>query len=321
MTTSRSPASPHPLARVALETTLLLHGVPRGEARSLAARLNHAVASQGATPVTIGVLAGRPIAGLTEAQLDELLAAPAAEVRKVNTSNLGAIIARKQHGATTVSTTMELAAAAGISVFATGGIGGVHFADSPGQRGEAGAEPGAVGALDVSSDLHAFTRFPVAVIASGVKSILDVAGTREMLETLGVPVVGFRTDDFPAFYLRKADNATVAPLDARFDDVAELAAFVRHELARSRRGILICNPIPRQHELKPAEWQRWLNESRQLVAAAGATGREVTPRLLGALHSVSGGATLRANIALVESNATLAGQLARAMVEQVGRCG
>lgn len=300
----------HPLARVALETTLLLHGVPRGEALSLAARLNEAVRAQGASPLTTGVIAGVPIVGLGDEHLRELLAAPTESVCKLNTSNLGIAIARKQHGATTVSTTMELAAAAGVSVFATGGIGGVHFAEGEGSTR---------GALDVSADLYALTRFPVAVVASGVKSILDVAGTREMLETLGVPVVGFRTDDFPAFYLRKADNATVAPLDARFDDIADLAAFVRHELARSRRGILICNPIPRQHELKPADWQRWLNESRQLVAAAGATGRDVTPRLLGALHSVSAGATLRANIALVESNATLAGQLARAMVEQVGR--
>ncbi|MBX3407373.1 MAG: pseudouridine-5'-phosphate glycosidase [Phycisphaeraceae bacterium] len=295
----------HPLARVALETTLLLHGVPRNEALPLAARLNQAVTAQGASPLTTGVIAGVPIVGLNDDHLRELLAAPPESVRKLNTSNLGIAIARKQHGATTVSTTMELAAAAGVSVFATGGIGGVHFAEGEGSKH---------GALDVSADLYALTRFPVAVVASGVKSILDVAGTREMLETLGVPVVGFRTDDFPAFYLRKADNAKVAPLDARFDDVAELAAYVRHELARSRRGILICNPIPRQHELKPADWQRWLNESRQLVGASGATGRDVTPRLLGALHSVSGGATLRANIALVESNAALAGQLARAMV-------
>lgn len=297
--------APHPLARVALETTLLLHGVPRGEALALAARLNNAVRAQGATPLTVGVVAGVPVVGLSEAQLAELLGAPAERVRKLNTSNLGVAIARGQHGATTVSTTMELAAAAGVSVFATGGIGGVHFAE----HGDA-----ARGALDVSADLYALTRFPVAVVASGVKSILDVAGTREMLETLGVPVVGFRTDDFPAFYLRKADNAAVAPLDARFDEVADLAAYIRHELARSRRGVLVCNPIPRQHELKAADWQRWLNESRQLVGASGVSGRDVTPRILGALHSVSGGATLRANVALVESNAALAGQLARAMV-------
>lgn len=266
----------------------------------------------------VGLLSGVPVVGMNEVQLDELLTAQPGAVGKVNTSNLGIAMARRRHGATTVSTTMELAAGAGVSVFATGGIGGVHFADSPQNEREEDSHPAAIGALDISSDLYAFTRFPVAVIASGVKSILDVAGTREMLETLGVPVVGFRTDDFPAFYLRKADNATVAPLDARFDDVAELAAFVRHELSRSRRGLLICNPIPREHELRFADWQRWLNESRQLVAAAGATGRDVTPRLLGALHSVSSGATLRANIALVKANAALAGQLARAMVEQSG---
>ncbi len=298
----------HPRARVALETTLLLHGVPRQDARALALKLNHAIEAQGATPVTVGLLSGRTVVGLSDAQLEELLAAPPERVRKVNTSNLGIAIARKQHGATTVSSTMELASGAGVSVFATGGIGGVHFPEA--------SAASSLAAMDVSSDLHAFTRFPVAVIASGVKSILDVAGTREVLETLGVPVVGFRADDFPAFYLRKSDGPAVAPLDARFDDVAELAAYVRHELARTRRGVLICNPIPPEHELRVADWQKWLGKARDLVAASGAQGRDVTPKLLGALHSVSGGATLRANIALVESNAVLAGQLARAMVEE-----
>jgi len=300
----------HPRARVALETTLLLHGVPRSDARALAVRLNRAVQAQGATPVTVGLVSGRAVVGLSDAELEELLAAPSEQVRKVNTSNLGISISRRQHGATTVSSTMELASGAGVSVFATGGIGGVHFSQA------AGSTSCAPAALDVSSDLHAFTRFPVAVIASGVKSILDVAGTREVLETLGVPVVGFRTDDFPAFYLRRSDGPPVAPLDARFDDVTELAVYVRHELARSCRGVLICNPIPPDHELRVADWQKWLGEARGVVAASGAQGRDVTPRLLGALHTVSGGATLRANIALVESNAVLAGKLARAMVEQ-----
>lgn len=310
MTThSNPPMTIDPRARVALETTLLLHGVPRPDARPLAVRLSKVIQDQRAIPVTVGLFGGRPIVGLSDAQLDELLAAPADQVCKVNTSNLGVAIARRQHGATTVSSTMELAAAAGVSVFATGGIGGVHVPEA------SGAGFPAPSALDVSSDLHAFTRFPVAVIASGVKSILDVAGTREVLETLGVPVVGFRTDDFPAFYLRTSDGPTVAPLDARFDDVAELAAYVRHELARSQRGVLICNPIPPEHELRVADWQKWLGEARAEVARSGAQGRDVTPRLLGALHAVSGGATLRANIALVESNAALAGKLARAMAE------
>lgn len=316
MTTERPTENAlHPLARVALETTLLLHGVPRPEARPLADRLSDAVRLHGARPMIVGVLAGRPIVGLSGAELDELLTAPPEQVRKVNTSNLGVIIARGQHGATTVSTTMELAAAAGVSVFATGGIGGVHYPAPPTPDPTAMIEAHPRSAWDVSSDLHALTRFPVAVVASGVKSILDVAGTREMLETLGVPVVGFKTDHFPAFYLRKADHADVAPLDARFDDVPELAQYIRRELARARRGVLICNPIPKEHELRADEWRRWLNESRQIVAASGAYGRDVTPRLLSALHGVSGGATLRANIALVEANASLAARLARALVD------
>ncbi len=299
MTNQPTPPAVHPLARVALETTLLLHGVPRDEARPLALRLATIVRNQGAVPLLAGVVRGRPAVGLNDHQLDELLAAPS--VRKLNTANLGVALARGEHGATTVSTTMELAAGAGVGVFATGGIGGAHV-----------APPGAP-ALDVSADLHAFTRFPVAVIASGVKSILDVAGTREMLETLGVPVIGYRTDDFPAFYLRRAD-ADVAPVDARFDDIPSLAAYVRRELARSRRGIVICNPIPAEHELALDDWRRWLADAR--AATSDVSGRDVTPRLLAELHRVSSGATLRANIALVESNAQLAGQLAHAMVQR-----
>jgi pseudouridine-5'-phosphate glycosidase len=167
--------------------------------------------------------------------------------------------------------------------------------------------------LDVSSDLMAFTRFPVAVVTSGVKSILDIASTRELLETLGVPVVGFGTDAFPAFYRRSADDARVAPVDERFDDVAELAAFVRAELARSRRGIVVCNPIPARHEIAKADWDTWLAEANRRAAAAGTGGRGVTPFILGALHEISSGATLKANLALVESNAGLAARLAAAM--------
>lgn len=203
-------------------------------------------------------------------------------------------------------TTMELAAGAGGSVFATGGIGGVH-------RGTAGGGP----SRDVSADLLAFTRFPVAVVTSGVKSILDIAATREMLETLGVPVVGFRADVFPAFYLREPDVTGVGSVDERFDDAAELARFVRFELARTARGIVVCNPIPPEHELAREDWTRWLAEAEARVAAsaAGSTGRDATPAILGTLHDLSGGATLRANIELVVNNAGLAGKIARGMVE------
>ncbi len=277
----------------------------------LGRRLAAIVRAQGAVPALVGVVAGIPVVGMTDDQLAALLAQPVHEVRKLNTSNLGAAMTAGSSGATTVSTTMELAAGAGIGVFATGGIGGVH-------------EP--VSSLDVSADLTALTRFPVAVVTSGVKSILNVAATREMLETLGVPVIGFGTDDFPAFYLRKADDAGLGGVDWRFDHIAELAAYVRRELARTGRGIVVCNPIPPEHELATDDWRRWLAQARDRVRAGAGrggsggsggsgTGRDATPALLAALHEVSGGATLRANIALVEDNARVAGMLARAMVE------
>ena len=231
-----------------------------------------------------------------------MLKLPGGEVRKVNTANLGAAMHRGVCAATTVSTTMELAAGAGVSVFATGGIGGVH-PTAPGQPSR----------MDISADLYALTRFPVAVVTSGVKSILDIAATREVLETLGVPVVGFGTDVFPAFYLREPEQAGVGRVDERFDAVADLAAYVRHELARTRRGIVVCNPIPREHELSAADWRRWHTEAAKR-AGKSVEGRDVTPALLGALHEVSGGATLKANVELVVNNAALAGKLARAMV-------
>jgi pseudouridine-5'-phosphate glycosidase len=282
---------------VALETTLLLHGVSRESARALAQRLSTTVREQGAIPRLVGVVGGKPIVGMSDAQLDEMLDA-GQSVKKVNTANVGAALFRGRHAATTVSTTMELAARAGVSVFATGGIGGVH-------------RSGTERAWDVSADLTAFTRFPVAVVTSGVKSILDIAATREMLETLGVPVVGYRTDEFPAFYRREPDRAGVGGVDERFDDAEELARFVRFELARTTRGVVVCNPIPPEHELTLADWRRWLAEAE--TRATGAGGRDATPALLGALHEVSGGATLRANVELVVSNAALAGKIARVM--------
>jgi pseudouridine-5'-phosphate glycosidase len=279
---------------VALETTLLLHGVPKEASLQMARDLASDVMAGGAKPALIGVVAGEAIAGLRDDELDVLLAA--AKVPKANTSNLGVLLARNSHAATTVSTTMEIAAAAGIRVFATGGLGGVH--------------QGWTQHLDVSADLMAFTRFPVAVVTSGCKSILDVIATRELLETLGVPVVGFRTDRFPAFYQRES----AAGVDARFDDIDELARFVSLELARTGRGVVVANPIPVADELPAAEFAGWLAAAQKVVSnAGGAGGRDATPAVLGQLHALSGGATLRANVALVRNNARVAGQLAAAM--------
>lgn len=282
---------------VALETTLLAHGVPPESAPALAADLAADVRAAGAVPAVVGVLRGRAIVGMTDEELASLLADAAGGgpgVMKANGANLGIALHRGLSAATTVSTTMELAACAGVRLFATGGLGGVH---------RLGAGP-----VDISADLGAFARFPVAVVSSGVKAILDVESTRELLETLGVPVVGFRADRFPAFYLRDSG----AKVDARFDEAPDLAAFLRFELERTGRGALVVQPVPREHELPRADWGRWLAEAeREALGEAG--GRDVTPRTLAALHRLSGGATLRANIALVRANARLAGELAAAM--------
>jgi pseudouridine-5'-phosphate glycosidase len=276
---------------VALETTLLVHGVPRGQGERLARELSEIVRRAGAAPAFVGVFGGWPTVGLDFNELNEMFLAE--DVPKANSANLGVMIHRRQHAATTVSTTMELSAAAGVRVFATGGIGGVHR--GYGQR------------WDVSADLAAFTRFPVAVVTSGVKSLLDVESTREALETLGVPVLGFKTDKFPAFYLRES----AARVDAVFDDETELARFVGSELARTGRGVVVANPIPAQDEVKAKDWEGWLAEATKKAGDAG--GRDVTPRVLAALHEVSGGATLRANLALIRENARLAAVMASQM--------
>ncbi len=274
---------------VALESTLLLHGVPPESARPLAEELSQIVRARGAHPALVAVVGGIPTVGVSNDELDLLLSAE--RVPKANSSNVGALMHRKSHAATTVSTTMEFAAAAGVRVFATGGLGGAHkgFGES----------------WDVSGDLAAIARFPVAVFASGTKSILDVVSTREMLETLGVPVVGFRTDRFPAFYLRESG----AGVDATFEDPDDLARFVGAELSRTGRGIVIANPIPIESELDRGSWDRWLSQAQGELA--GASGRDITPRLLASLHRLSSGATLRANLALVKSNALLAAEVAR----------
>lgn len=272
---------------VALETTLLVHGVPRDDALQLAREIDEIVRHEGSTPALMGLVNGAPVVGMNAEELTKLIKSP--KVPKANTANLGLCMHMRSHAATTVSTTMELAAFAGLRVFATGGIGGVH--------------KGYGASLDISADLAAFTRFPVAVVTSGVKSILDVISTREALETLGITVVGYQTDAFPAFYQRESE----ATVDARFDDPQELADFVRSELPRTGRGIVIANPIDEASELSQEAWPCWLEKATAL--ASKKSGRDVTPAVLGHLHRVSGGKTLEANIALAKSNARLAAMI------------
>lgn len=274
---------------VALETTLLVHGVPHSSSIKLASQLGEIVKSNGSTPALIGVVDGVPTVGMNIDQLQSMLDAPS--VPKVNTANLGIYLNSKSHAATTVSTTMEIAAYAGLRLFATGGIGGVHI--------------GYGTQLDISADLLALSRFPIAVVTSGVKSILDVVSTREALESLGITVIGYQTDTFPAFYLRDSD----ARVDVRFDEPQEIADFIRIELARTGRGIIVANPIPKEYELDLGQWTMWVKEARKRADAKQVKGREVTPVILGHLHEISEGLTLKANIELVKSNTKLAAMI------------
>lgn len=271
---------------VALETTLLVHGVPQNASLLLAEELDAIVRAEDSTPALIGVVEGRATVGMNRAELQSMI--EGGDVPKVNTANLGHAFHAGYSAATTVSSTMEIAAHAGLRMFATGGIGGVHR--GYGER------------LDISADLVAFTRYPVAVVTSGVKSILDVVATREALESLGITVIGFRTDTFPAFYMRDGGCG----VDIRIDDLDDLARFVRSELPRTGRGIVIANPIPADDEISKPDWEGWLQEAERRAIDEGVSGRDVSPAVLSGLHEVSGGRTLEANIALVKSNARVA---------------
>jgi pseudouridine-5'-phosphate glycosidase len=219
-------------------------------------------------------------------------------VAKVNRANLGVVVHRGQWGATTVGTTCELAAAVGLRIMATGGIGGVHRAY--------GTD------LDISADLATLATTPMAVVTSGCKSILDVAATRELLETLGIPVIGFCTDSFPAFYLRESPQS----VDARFDDPADLSAFLAFELDRTGRGVIVAHPVPEVDAIAPDDWDRWFAAANAAVAREAPTGRDRTPALLAALHAVSDGRTLSANLSLVEANARLAARIGSTWPDQ-----
>ena len=276
---------------VALETTLVTHGLPQPDGVTTAVSLEQIVRDAGATPATIGILRGAVHVGLTRTELDEL--ADGREVAKVNLSNLAAVLASGQPGSTTVAATMFAAAASGIRVFATGGIGGVH---------RDATESG-----DVSADLTALSRFPVAVVSAGAKAILDLPRTVEMLETLGVPVYGFQTDEFPAFYRR----STGLPIDRRYDSIAELAAAVRlHFSIVLGTGVLIANPIPTAAEMPSELYERALHTALSEAAQTEMRGRAVTPFLLDRMRAVTGGESVRANVALLRHNAEVAAALA-----------
>jgi len=285
---------------VALESTLIAHGLPWPLNLETARGAETAVRTEGAVPATIAVWRGRPTVGLSDAELEEL--ASARNVRKAGRRDLAAAVAQGATAATTVSATMTLAHLAGVRVFATGGIGGVH---PRGRRGKAIV-------ADVSADLTELARTPVAVVCAGAKSILDLAATLEVLETNGVPVIGYRTDDFPAFYL----DSSGLPVSARVDSPIEAATLLKAHWALGGAGVVLALPLPKEEALDAGALAAHLERAGQLASDAHVHGGALTPFLLARLAELTAGATLRANRALVLANARLAARVAAALSER-----
>ncbi len=277
---------------VALESTLISHGLPHPQNLNVAREAESTVRAEGAVPATIGVIGGVAKVGLEEHELE--LMSTAEVIPKLSARDLPVAVAKKSHGATTVAATAHLAALAGIRLFATGGLGGVHR--------EAGES------WDVSADLAALAGTPVGVVCSGVKSILDVAATLEYLETLGVPVVGFRTLRFPGFYLSDSGS----PLDWSMDDEEEVARVIQAlpSLGFGRSGLVIANPLPEYEQLDPALHERALSTSLEELSRRGIRGKDVTPFLLDRFAAETKGESLRANRLIILGNAHLATRIA-----------
>ncbi len=276
---------------VALESTIISHGLPRPDNLRVAREIEDSVRSGGAVPATIAVVDGIPRIGLD----DDALRTVAADdsVVKVSVRDLGTLVAKRGNGATTVAATSHLAHLAGIRVFATGGLGGVHR--------------GARDTWDESADLTTLSSTPVTVVCAGVKSILDVAATLERLETLNVPVLGYRTDRFPGFYLADSGFA----VDWRVDEPTEVAAVMHARAAlECDAGLIVCNPVAAEDELDRALHDSVLTAGLAAADQAGVRGKDVTPFLLEFFHTATKGRSLEVNVALVRSNAVLAAAIA-----------
>jgi pseudouridine-5'-phosphate glycosidase len=280
-------------AVVALESTIIAHGLPWPQNLEVGRALEAAVRSAGAVPATIAVVAGTARVGLPEATL-EALAREGKTFPKAGAADLAVAIARGGNAATTAAATIDIAARVGISVMATGGIGGVH-------RGAP---------WDVSNDLSVLAKEPIAVVSSGAKAILDLARTAEMLESLGVLLLGYRTSEFPAFYTPWSG----IPLEHRVETVADVAAVLKARFGLGQGGVLICNPIPADAALDPQLVENIVAEALERAAAAGVRGKALTPFLLQELEKKTGGATVAANHALAVSNARVAAEIAVAYV-------
>ncbi|MCA9652638.1 MAG: pseudouridine-5'-phosphate glycosidase [Myxococcales bacterium] len=282
---------------VALESTIITHGMPWPTNAETARRVEAVVREHGATPATIAVMDGRIRVGLDDAQLEALARGEGAH--KLSRRDLGTALAQGWRGGTTVAATMICAERAGIAVFATGGIGGVHR--------------GGEHSLDVSADLHELGRTPVAVVSAGCKAILDIPRTLEVLETQGVPVIGYGCDEVPAFYTRHSGCA--APL--RLDTPAQVAAAMHAQWSLGlRTGLLVANPIPEADAMPREEIEAAIEAALADADARGITGKDVTPFLLARVVERTGERSLRANVALVLDNARVAAAIATAYAER-----
>jgi pseudouridine-5'-phosphate glycosidase len=285
-------------AVVALESTIIAHGMPYPGNVVTARALGHVIRNEGAVPATIAVLGGRLKVGLDEAALEHVAQSP--DMAKASVRDLPVLIAGKRDGATTVASTMRIAAMAGIRVFATGGIGGAHR----------GVEITA----DVSADLTELARSPVAVVSAGAKAILDLSRTLEMLETLSVPVIGYQCDEFPAFYSRRSGLRVPARADSSEDIAAILAARWRMPDAG---GALIANPIPSADEIPAEKIEAHIAAALRDAKTQGIAGKDVTPFLLARIRDLTQGESQRANVALALNNAQLGARIARAFSSPV----
>jgi len=277
---------------VALESTVIAHGLPRPQNFETAQRLEQIVHDESATPATIAVLDGKACVGLDQGQIEHIANSDA--IKKLSTRDLAIAVARGWDGATTVAATMWIAHRAGIQVFATGGIGGVHRSSLP----------------DVSADLPELARTPMIVVCSGPKIVLDLPATREWLETYGISVVGYGCDEMPAFYARRSGLAS----DVRCDSADEVVRIfrARRELGM-QTALLVTVPVPVEIEVPTGTFETILDESLRDAERSNIAGRDLTPFLLARMAKLSEGATLRANIALLENNARVAAQIAAAL--------
>lgn len=277
---------------VALESTIISHGMPWPDNARTALAVEAEVRAHGAVPATIAVIDGRLQAGLSTEQIERLGQAGHATT-KASRRDLPLLVARGGSGATTVAATMIIAALAGIRIFATGGIGGVHR--------------GAETTMDISADLQELARTPVAVVCAGIKSILDLGLTLEYLETHGVPVIGYGTDRLPAFYSRDSGFG----VDARLDSPAEVAAVMQAQWALGYRGgLVVAHPVPAEHAMPRETIDAAIEQALAEAQAQGVAGKAATPFLLARVSALTGGQSLASNIALIQANARLAAQVA-----------